>query len=270
MKQEKLVEYCKKASDIANPKKIDYGKGIKAGANQFGYVYGAKGVIYTIDVRNRLLRLGYKPASYFDVQCKKWFDKFVLDCSGLITWALRHETPKLQEQSSGDFYNKCTKKGTIETIPEVAGLCVWKKGHIGVYDGDGFVYESRGAAYGMVKSPLSANSWTHWGYLADVEYSNVPPQKPAIKPTPETKPLFKPEQAPAIELDNGFPIGKGTRGDTVKALQRRLNYRGYDLTVDGIYGDKTELAVKDFQRKNNLAVVGYVGVKTKAKLEATE
>lgn len=53
------------------------------------------------------------------------------------------------------------------------------------------------------------------------------------------------------------PIKKGDRGDSVKWLQFQLNRAGYGLTIDGIFGAKTEIAVKDFQIKN--LVDGIVG-----------
>ena len=39
----------------------------------------------------------------------------------------------------------------------------------------------------------------------------------------------------------------GNRGESVKWLQWELNDRGYELTIDGIYGPKTEAAVRKFQ-----------------------
>ena len=41
-----------------------------------------------------------------------------------------------------------------------------------------------------------------------------------------------------------------------------------NLTVDGIFGDKTLKAVKDFQKKYKLAVDGIVGTKTRAKIKS--
>lgn len=62
-------------------------------------------------------------------------------------------------------------------------------------------------------------------------------------------------------------IRKGSRGTEVKTLQETLNKKGnYGLATDGIFGAKTEVAVKDFQKKNNLGVDGIVGPKTWAAL----
>ena len=58
-------------------------------------------------------------------------------------------------------------------------------------------------------------------------------------------------------------IKNGSRGADVKTLQSKLNEIGkYGLTVDGIFGAKTEAAVKDFQKKNKLGVDGIVGPQT--------
>lgn len=59
-------------------------------------------------------------------------------------------------------------------------------------------------------------------------------------------------------------IKNGSRGEDVKKLQELLS--GYGLVVDGIFGEKTENAVKDFQQKNGLVVDGIVGPKTWEKL----
>ncbi len=59
----------------------------------------------------------------------------------------------------------------------------------------------------------------------------------------------------------------GSKGEDVKTLQTKLNtFCPYGLTVDGIFGGKTETAVKDFQKHNDLSVDGIVGAKTWSKL----
>ena len=58
---------------------------------------------------------------------------------------------------------------------------------------------------------------------------------------------------------------RGSSGATVIQIQTRLKSWGYyNYTIDGIYGSRTENAVKYFQRKNGLAVDGQAGDKTLA------
>ena len=64
-------------------------------------------------------------------------------------------------------------------------------------------------------------------------------------------------------------LSYGSQGDDVKKLQESLNQQGYSLSVDGIFGSKTQQAVKDYQSKNNLAVDGIAGKNTLGKLYGT-
>lgn len=58
-------------------------------------------------------------------------------------------------------------------------------------------------------------------------------------------------------------LKKGSQGNEVKILQSKLNQYGrYGLIVDGVFGAKTQEAVKDYQKKHNLSVDGIVGPKT--------
>lgn len=60
----------------------------------------------------------------------------------------------------------------------------------------------------------------------------------------------------------------GARGDDVKTLQRLLKGAGYALDEDGVYGARTQEAVKAYQRAHNLAQSGDAGASTWAKLAA--
>lgn len=62
--------------------------------------------------------------------------------------------------------------------------------------------------------------------------------------------------------DDTIALNKGVNGPRVKRLQENLNKLGFKLLVDGDFGDKTEQAVKDYQRKNRLTVDGSVGPAT--------
>ena len=48
----------------------------------------------------------------------------------------------------------------------------------------------------------------------------------------------------------------------VETLQYLLREAGYDIKLDGDFGDATEKAVRDFQRKNDLKVDGRAGPDT--------
>lgn len=71
--------------------------------------------------------------------------------------------------------------------------------------------------------------------------------KPQIQPTPSptaTKPLLR----------------KGSSGTEVKQLQENLNKLGYNCgKADGVFGNNTELAVRNFQKDNGLTADGIVG-----------
>ncbi len=64
-------------------------------------------------------------------------------------------------------------------------------------------------------------------------------------------------------------IKYGSTGDDVKKLQEELNKYGYGLDTDGIFGIKTQSAVKDYQKNNGLSVDGIVGANTWGKLNAS-
>ena len=55
-------------------------------------------------------------------------------------------------------------------------------------------------------------------------------------------------------------------GQDVRAVQASLQEKGYDVTVDGIYGPLTEAAVRLFQREHNFRPDGIVGPATRAAL----
>lgn len=62
-------------------------------------------------------------------------------------------------------------------------------------------------------------------------------------------------------------LKNGSKGILVKSLQILLNGYGCDCGMaDSIFGSKTAFAVKDFQKKNKLAVDGIVGQATWNKL----
>jgi peptidoglycan hydrolase-like protein with peptidoglycan-binding domain len=101
-----------------------------------------------------------------------------------------------------------------------------------------------------------------------------PEEQPKAQPKaqPEAQPKLRPEAQPelqslikptAISSGSGLPTLRfGSRGDSVKALQRLLVSNGYFVKIDGVYGALTEAAVKAFQSGRGLRADGVVGSRT--------
>jgi len=57
-------------------------------------------------------------------------------------------------------------------------------------------------------------------------------------------------------------LRRGMSGEQVKTLQYLLKEAGYDVTIDGDFGQGTQRALIKFQKKNKLAADGRAGPKT--------
>jgi rare lipoprotein A (peptidoglycan hydrolase) len=65
-------------------------------------------------------------------------------------------------------------------------------------------------------------------------------------------------------------LEKGDRGDDVVTLQRILGMKGYSVGgADGVFGRRTKVAVKRFQRRRHLKADGRVGPATTRALART-
>lgn len=97
------------------------------------------------------------------------------DCVGLIKGYLWTNDGKLTYNASQDkdvsgMLAQCNAIGSVKNIPEVAGMLVFMKGHVGVYIGNGEVIEARGHKYGVVKTKLKERPWEVFGRLKWLEY----------------------------------------------------------------------------------------------------
>ncbi len=142
---------------------------------------------------------------------------------------------------------------------------------LGFYDGavDGFFGETTGAAVGRFQEAAGLGKD---GVVGPATWDRLfPPDPVAIAPTPPTKPAepaakpretIAPKPTPqAAPTSAAFPIlRKGITGDAVRGLQERLRSLGlYDGSIDGVFGEATETAVKSAQRKYQLDPDGIVG-----------
>ena len=141
----------------------------------------------------------YPPKSWTEASFTDDFGKRVTDCAGLIKWFLwsdnmtnKNPSYKASEDwGATTFYNKCTEKGKIGTLPaNKIGLLVFKgndttKNHVGVIvDNNGAVVEAKGHAYGTVKS--NAKDWGYWGKCNLIKYDAQPEPTPTPTPTGNT------------------------------------------------------------------------------------
>lgn len=106
--------------------------------------------------------------------------------------------------------------------------------------------------------------------------SNTPRSKDWSVADPITKPVPTPN--PPVPAVNPKPdpmlchvfttfMRRGSKFGEVAELQTRLKSAGFDPgPADGLFGPKTELAIKNFQEKNGIIRAGYVGPKTRAAL----
>lgn len=217
------------------------------------YVLGAQGqeVISNdwIKYREHYVKSNYERAiKLWDKKKAEGFTNIkAYDCSGLGMKFLLDNKLFPSDLNARGMYSKCAK---IKKEDVKRGDWVFRYDlrihHIGYVVDDLNVIESRGRDYGVVKRPLSEGNWNRYG-------------------RPE---IFKNEIHPSSG-GSGFVLKRilkrtipMMRGEDVKQLQTRLFNKGYPISIDGIFGNETLKAVKEYQKKQGLKVDGIVGEKT--------
>lgn len=111
------------------------------------------------------------------------------------------------------------------------------------------------------KAPVRVSNYVGWqfsskqtapGVNGNVDMSNWYVEIGKKAPEKQSNPYKKP---------TGL-VRKGNKGESVKWVQYELNKFGYNLKVDGDFGNLTLNAVRQFQAKHNLVRDGVVGPKT--------
>lgn len=146
----------------------------------WGYVWGTYGQILSENGLESLISQYPKDVGeYKDFIKQNWLGKRTTDCGGLIKgyiWLnttnsqIEYGTNGMPALRADEIYETATEKGTIDTIPEIQGLAVWKQGHIGVYVGNGKVIEAMATTVGVIETNLSDGTWTHWLKVPSVTY----------------------------------------------------------------------------------------------------
>ena len=155
---------------------------IRAYNEGWGYVWGTFGDVLTPALlRQKISQYPSQVGGQQTFISTSWINKRVVDCVGLIKAYLWWDESKnnpvytpAQDKTADGYHDMATIKGTMDNMPELPGICLWRKGHVGVYIGNGNVIESKGTAYGVVKSEVRNGSWTGWFECAYIEYSKLP------------------------------------------------------------------------------------------------
>jgi len=122
----------------------------KALNEKWGYVWGTFGNVLTQKLFNdKLAQYPEGVGNYKDFILTHWLNRRTADCVGLIKsyiwWNGNNPVYSSATDVSADsMHDRAVEKGLISTMPDIPGICVWHKGHIGVYIGDGQVIEAHG------------------------------------------------------------------------------------------------------------------------------
>lgn len=204
-------------------------------------------------------------------ECKKQFGQKVHDCVGLIKGYLWCDTPDSepiykasQDVAVSGLFMVCPENGSIDTMPDTPGVCVFMRdmSHVGVYIGGGYVVEATGHARGVVKTKLAGRGWGLWGKPRWISYeATATPAQPAQTASQAT--------ASALTV-TGLPLLRyGDKGECVRSAQLLLIERGYSCGrcgADGEIGQDTFNAIIAFQRASGLQQDGIIGAQTWARL----
>lgn len=194
----------------------------------------------------------------------------VWDCNGLAEGLYReYSGTDINTKARYNYSTWCGIKGKGVIPPDMrvpgAAVFIHSKSagyitHVGYLEkpvdkskptGDWYVIEARGVMYGVVRTKLSRRGWNRWGYMTKFfDYSD------------------QNESAPTLTLGDRL-LTNGTEGADVAELQTNLVYLGYSCGgcgIDGDFGDATELAVRAFQKDNQLDVDGEFGALSHKKM----
>lgn len=198
------------------------------------------------------------------------FGQKVHDCVGLIKGYLWCDTPDgepiykaSQDVAVSGLYMSCPENGSIDTMPDIPGVCVFMRdmSHVGVYVGGGYVVEATGHARGVVKTKLAGRGWGLWGKPRWISYDG------AAQPTQPAQPAKPTGSALTV---SGLPLLRyGGKGECVRSAQLLLIGRGYSCGrcgADGEIGQDTYNAIIAFQRASGLQQDGIIGARTWARL----
>lgn len=147
----------------------------------WGYVWGTYGDVLTESLFSyKLEQYPDGVGNYESFIRDNWLGGRTTDCVGLIkgygwlnpdTLEIEYGTNDMPDIGADSMYKNATVSGSMDTMPDVPGIAVWKSGHIGIYVGNGKVIEAMGTKYGVVKTNLADRSWSAWLEIPYIKYN---------------------------------------------------------------------------------------------------
>lgn len=100
--------------------------------------------------------------------------KKITDCSGLIKgYLMQGKYNAAYDLNDKGLIDKSDIKGTIDTLPEIPGIGLWKSGHVAVYIGYGKYKEAAGFSAG-IRIGDNIKQFKKWFYIPYIEYEEQP------------------------------------------------------------------------------------------------
>jgi hypothetical protein len=102
----------------------------------------------------------------------------VADCVGFMRWCCEMQKDREALCTNAEGLRQKSGPQPLKTLPETPGALVFipaqtgRVGHVGMYVGGGRVAESYNFKR-VENRPLSAQTWTHWGFCPWIDYENA-------------------------------------------------------------------------------------------------
>lgn len=242
--------------------------------SQVGYREGANNLQKYAESADLQAMYGWKP------QNQPWCDVFVdsgfIDCFGLANACAMTYQPlgagSALCRQSAQYYKTA---GAWATSPEIGDqIFFYSSGdinHTGIVISvdSGSVHTVEGNVSDMVAERVYSTSDSKIAGYGRPNWSAVE-GKDVQTPTNEPIANDTPEKAEPRHYELRLPyLQNGDTGDAVRVVQTLLQARNIycgPWGADGDFGNGTEKAVKDFQRRHNLTIDGVVGPDTGAAL----
>lgn len=178
---------------------------------------------------NAVKNLGFDPA--------KCNIKTETDCSALIRVCVAYASGKTIPDFNTSSELKVLKNTGLFNVYTDDKHC---KSSANLLPGDILVTKTKGHTVAVIQNPATTNN---------------------------TTPITPPSSNSDVKVASPT-LRKGNKNTNVKTLQSNLNkVMGTNLEVDGIFGNATLKALKDFQKKYGLVVDGIYGSKSAAKMK---